>query len=79
MVQRATTNDNEWQRMIQRVTTSGTITDKWRMTTSYNKWQRVRVKINDNEWQRVVFLANFPFSQIREELTLNTLKRHFKH
>ena len=38
-----TTSDNEWQRVVQRVTTSG--------TTSENEWQRVRT--NDNEWQQV--------------------------
>ena len=39
-----TTNDNEWQPMVQRVTMND------------NEWQRVvqRVTTNDNEWQRVV-------------------------
>ena len=43
VVQRVTTNDNEWQRM----TTSG--------TTSDNEWQRVTTSgtTSDNEWQRV--------------------------
>ena len=38
-----TTNDNEWQRVVQR------------KTTNDNEWQRVvqRVTKNDNEWQRV--------------------------
>ena len=42
--QRVTTNNKEWQRVIQRVTTSGTTND--------NEWQRVvkRVTTNDNEW-----------------------------
>ena len=53
MVQRVTTNENEWQRMTtsenewQRVTASGTTTDK--------EWQRViqRVTTSDNKWQWV--------------------------
>ena len=46
-----TTSDNElyneWKRVVQRVTTSG--------TTSGNEWQRVTTsgKTSDNEWQRV--------------------------
>ena len=64
-----TSSDNEWQRVVQRVTTSG---NEWhrvvqRVTTSDNKWQRVTT--NDSEWQRVVILANFPFFRIREEAT----------
>ena len=42
--QRVTTNDNEWQGVVQRVTTIG--------ITSDNEWQRVAM--NDNEWQGVV-------------------------
>ena len=45
--------------MVQRVTTCGKTRD--------NEWQGVTT--NDNEWQRVIILANFPFSQIREENT----------
>ena len=53
--QRVTTNDNEWQRVVKRMTTSGTTSDnEWqRVTTSdnkwYNKWQRV--KMSGKEWQ----------------------------
>ena len=66
MVHRVTTNDNEWQRVVQQVTTSG--------TTSDNEWQRVTTSgtTSDNEWQRVTtsdILANFPFFQIRKEPT----------
>ena len=48
MVQRVTMNDNEWQRVVQQVTTSG--------TTSDNEWQRVTTSgtTSDNEWQRVI-------------------------
>ena len=63
MVQRVTTNDNDWQGM----TTSGTTGDnEW-----YNKWQRVttRSTTSDNEWQQVTISANFSFFQIREEPT----------
>ena len=38
-----TTSDNEWQRVVQRMATSG--------ATSDNEWERVAT--NDNEWQRV--------------------------
>ena len=50
---------NEWQRVVQRVTTNG---NKW-----YNEWQRVTTSgtTNDNEWQRVTI----SFFQIREEAT----------
>ena len=37
-----TMSDNEWQRVEQQMTTSG--------TTSYNKWQRVTT--NEYEWQQ---------------------------
>ena len=37
-----TTIDNEWQRMVQRMTTSG--------TTSGNKWQQMIM--SDSEWQK---------------------------
>ena len=50
-----TTSDKEWQRVVQRE------------TTSENEWQRVTTK--DNEWQRVVILANFPFFRMAEEPT----------
>ena len=52
--QRGTTSDiewyNEWQRVIQRVTMSGTAREnEWqRMTPSNKKWQWVTV--NDSEW-----------------------------
>ena len=59
-----TTSDNESQRVVQRVTMSG--------TTSDNEWQRVTTSgtTNDNEWQRVTISVNFSFFQIREEPTI---------
>ena len=44
MTTSGTTNDSEWQRVVQRVTTSG--------TTSDNEWQRMTASgnTNDNEW-----------------------------
>ena len=68
-----TTSDNEWKRVVQRVTTSGTTSDnEW-----YNEWRRKKMNYNerqrmtmsDNERQRVIISANFSFFQIREELT----------
>ena len=54
--QRITRSDNEWysewQRVVQRMTTSDTASDnEW-----YNEWQRVTKsgKTSDNEWQQVV-------------------------
>ena len=41
------TNDNEWRQVVQRVTTSGTMSDN----------ERQRVVTSDNEWQRVVISA----------------------
>ena len=94
-----TSSDNKWQRVVQRVTTNGNEwCNKWqrvvqRETTSDNEWQRVTTKDNewqqmttsDKEWQRVVILADFPFFWIKEELTtmhpketLLTLKRILK-
>ena len=78
-----TTNDNEWQQVVQRVRTSGTKSDnEWqRMTKSDNEWQGITKSNNewqgmttsgttsDNEWQRVTISANFSFFQIREEPT----------
>ena len=60
----------EWQRVVQRVTTSG--------TTSDNEWQRVTTSgtTNDNEWQRVTISANFSFFQIREEPTTKHRKEN---
>ena len=53
-----TTNYIEWQRVVQRVTTSGTMSDnKWqRMKKIGNELQRVIKNNNEwqNEWQRVV-------------------------
>ena len=48
-----TTNDNEWQQVIQGVTMSGTMSDsKWqRVTMSDNEWERVTT--NDTKWHRV--------------------------
>ena len=64
MVQRVTTNYNECynkrQRMVQRVTTSGKLSEcEWqRVTTSGNEWQGVKTSnkkwqwetANDSEW-----------------------------
>ena len=63
-----TMSGNEWQRVVQRVTTSGITSDNdWqRMSKSDNEWQRVTT--NDNEW---LFWPIFIF---REEPT----KRHPK-
>ena len=52
---------NEWQRVVQRVTTSGTTSDnEWQLVTTndnewYNEWQRVTRSgtTSDNESQRV--------------------------
>ena len=46
--QRITTSDNEWQQVIQRMTTSSTTSG----TTSDNEWQRMTMsgKTNGNEW-----------------------------
>ena len=48
MTTNGTTNDNEWQRVVQLMATSGTASDNgWqRVTTSNKKWQ---VTANDNE------------------------------
>ena len=56
MVQRVTMND-EWQRVVQRVATSGTMT----RTTSDNEWQPVvqRVTTGDIEWPEVTKSSNF--------------------
>ena len=48
-----TSSDNEWQRVVQRVTTND---NEWqqvvqRVTKSENEWQRVTT--NGNEWQQV--------------------------
>ena len=58
--QRVTTNDNndnQWQRVVQRVTTSGTTSEsEWQwMKSSHNEWPRVTTNDNEwyNEWQRV--------------------------
>ena len=53
----STSSDNEWKRVVQRVTTND------------NEWQRMRTSDNEwyNEWQRVTVSANFSFFQIREE------------
>ena len=66
----STASDNEWQWVVQRVTTSDTTSqNEW-----YNEWQWEIT--SDKEWQPVVISANFPFLQIREELKqLSTLKR----
>ena len=52
-----TTSDNEWYSEWQRVTTSGTTSEKeWQWVTTsdkewYNEWQRMTT--SDSEWQRV--------------------------
>ena len=52
MTTSGTTNDREWQGVVQRVTTSH---NEWQwMTTSDNEWQRVAKNYNDNEWQQVI-------------------------
>ena len=49
-----TTSDNEWQRVVEGVTTSGATSDnEWqRVTTSGREWKRLveRVTKNVNEW-----------------------------
>ena len=50
-------NQSQRQRVVQRVTKSG--------TTGDNEWQRMTT--NDKEWQRLVTLANFSYSRIKEE------------
>ena len=58
-----TKHANESQWMMQRVTTSITKSNnEW-----YNEWQGGTT--SDNKWQIVVISANFPFFQIREELS----------
>ena len=49
--QRVITNDKNWQRVVQRVTTND---NEW-LTTSDNEWQRLTTsgKTNDKEWQLV--------------------------
>ena len=51
---RITTSDNEWQRVVQRKTRSGTTSGiEW-----YNKWQQMIQRVtasgiaSDSEWQR---------------------------
>ena len=42
-----TMSDNEWQQVVQRMTTSDTTSDnEW-----YSKWQQITA--NDNEWQKM--------------------------
>ena len=56
---------NEWQRVVQRVTTND---NEWqRVTTNDNEWQQMTT--SDKEWQRVTNSANFSFFQIRKEPT----------
>ena len=56
MTTRGTTNNNEWQRVVQQVTTCDTTSDyEWqRVTTNGNEWKRVpkndKVTANDSEW-----------------------------
>ena len=70
----STSSDNEWQRVVQRVTTND---NEWqRTTTSDDEWQRVTTNgtTNDNEWQRMATSDNewsfrliFVFFQMKEE------------
>ena len=46
MVHQVTLTENEWQRVVQRVTTSSKTSDKW-----YNEWQWVTK--SDHKWQWV--------------------------
>ena len=46
MVHQVTLSDNEWQRVVQQVTTSSKTSDKW-----YNEWQWVTK--SDHKWQWV--------------------------
>ena len=81
VVQRVTTNDNEWQQVTTsdnewpRVTTSD---KEWQwvvqqMTTNDQEWQRVTRNDNEwyNKWQRMTASGHFGyfffFDQIREE------------
>ena len=82
MVQRVTTNNNEWcnnwQRVVQQETTSD---NEWqRVTMNDNEWQqmttsdneRQRKTTNDNEWQRMTASGHFDwfsFFLIKEEPT----------
>ena len=54
MTANGTTNDNEWQRVVQRMTTSGTASDNgWQRVTKNDKWQRMTTsnKTNEYEWK----------------------------
>ena len=56
MIHRMTRSKNEWQQVVQRVTTNNKEWQKsqWvvqRMSASDNEWQRVPT--NENKWQRV--------------------------
>ena len=63
-----TRNDNEWYRVVNRVTTSATKKDP--------KWQRMTM--NKNEWKRMIILANFSFARvIKEPTTLHTKENSF--
>ena len=59
MVHGMTTSDNEWQRVVQQMTTCGTTSDnEWkRITTSDkssdNECQQKTIIDNDNKWQWV--------------------------
>ena len=52
-----TASDNEWQRVVQRVTTN--------RTTSDNKWEWMTTSVS--EWQWVIISANVPFFRITHE------------
>ena len=78
VVQRVTTNDNEWYNKWHLVTTSSTTNDKewhkWqRMTTSHNEWQRVV------QWMKVILgfrmkqLCNAKLQYIQQRLFENIM------
>ena len=60
MTTNGTSNDNEWQRVLRRVTTSD---NKWQQVTmsdatSDNKWHRITTsgttkKTNESEWEQI--------------------------
>ena len=59
MVHQVTTNDNEWQWVVQRVTTSGTTSDN-----EWYEWQRVATcdTTSDNDWQQMA-MSNSEWQQ----------------
>ena len=69
--QRTATSDAEWQRVLQKMITSG--------TTNGDKWQRVvqRVTANDNEWQCMTASENkWQWVAAHDRKWYNEWKRH---